>query len=193
MSEICILQGSPRKKGNTQALAGAFESRMKEKGLSCSSLWLYDMKLLPCMGCRTCQDVFTGFGCVLKDDMEKIFDEVMNSRLIVLASPIYSWYCTPPVKMVMDRLVYGMNKYYGSKPGPSLWEGKKVALITTCGYKPETGADLWNEGVRRYCRHSKLIYTSMLVERHMGYECEFMDGDKLERVREFADMLADLI
>jgi len=28
------------------------------------------------------------------------------------------------MKAVLDRLVYGMNKYYGREKGPSLWEGK---------------------------------------------------------------------
>lgn len=93
----------------------------------------------------------------------------------MLAIPIYSWYCTPPMKVVLDRLVYGMNKYYGEEKGPSLWEGKQVALITTCGYRPENGADLWESGVRRYCKHSRLNYLGMLTERDLGYSSIFMD------------------
>ncbi len=43
-----------------------------------------------------------------------IFDKV-RATLIVLATPIYSWYCTPPMKALLDRLVYGMDKYYGAQ------------------------------------------------------------------------------
>ena len=118
--------------------------------------------------------------------MQEIFDAVMNCDLLVLASPIYSWYCTPPTKCVLDRLVYGMNKYYGEKKGPSLWRGKKMALITTCGYRPEKGADLWEEGMRRYCKHSQLTYVGMLAERHLGYASVFMDPEKEARARAFA-------
>ena len=71
--------------------------------------------------------------------MQEIFDSVLACDLLVLATPIYSWYCTPPMKAVLDRLVYGMNKYYGREKGPSLWEGKPVALIATCGYPEEGG------------------------------------------------------
>jgi len=28
------------------------------------------------------------------------------------------------MKALLDRLVYGMNKYYGDKKGPALWAGK---------------------------------------------------------------------
>lgn len=52
------------------------------------------------------------------------------------------------MKSVMDRLVYGMNKYYGDLEGPYLWEGKKRALITTCGYEIEVGTGVFEEGLR---------------------------------------------
>jgi len=90
-----------------------------------------------------------------------------------LATPIYSWYCTPPMKSLLDRLVYGMNKYYGEEKGPALWAGKKLVLITSCGYKPEKGADLWVEGMKRYCKHSQLVYAGMLVERDLGHKSIF--------------------
>ena len=86
----------------------------------------------------------------------------------------------------MDRLVYGMNKYYGDEKGPALWAGKTVASITTCGSRPERGADLWEEGLKRYCKHSGLTYLGQLAERHLGYDTEFMDAEKEVRAREFA-------
>jgi multimeric flavodoxin WrbA len=132
----------------------------------------------------------TFFGCPRKDDMQEIFDAVYASDLLILATPIYSWYCTPPMKTVLDRLVYGMNKYYGDVKGPSLWRGKQAALIATCGYPPEKGADLWEEGIKRYCKHSQLEFLGMLAERHMGYDTVFMDEKKEERAVLFADWLS---
>jgi len=69
---------------------------------------------------------------------------------------------------------------------PALWAGKAVALITTCGYRPEQGADLWEDGVKRYCKHSRLVYMGMLAERHMGYDTAFMDEGKAKRAEAFA-------
>ena len=89
--------------------------------------------------------------------------------------------------------MYGMNKYYGEEKGPSLWAGKPLALVTTCGYPPEKGADLWETGMRRYCRHSQLEYLGMLAERHLGYDTVFMDQDKEVRAVAFADELCDQI
>ena len=92
----------------------------------------------------------------------------------------------PPIKAVLDRLVYGMNKYYGEKKGPSLWAGKQIALLVTCGYPPEKGAALWKIGIKRYCKHSQLQYIGMLAEHDLGYRSVFMDDDKNEHTKRFA-------
>lgn len=70
--------------------------------------------------------------------------------------------------------------------GPALWEGKPVALIATCGYRPEQGADLWEAGIKRYCRHSKLRYMGMLAERHKSYKTSFINEEKEQRAARFA-------
>jgi len=189
---ICILMGSPRKEGNTIQLLRPFMDEMQKKGCDCELIWLYDKNLQPCHACRSCQRDWSIFGCPQKDDMQEIFDSVLSCDMLVLATPIYSWYCTPPMKAVLDRLVYGMNKYYGDEKGPSIWAGKKVALITTCGYRPEKGADTWETGVIRYCKHSALEYVGMLAERDLGYKSVFMDAEKETHAREFASKLSEL-
>ena len=189
--KILILMGSPRKQGNTAALLRPFREELERLGAETETIWLYDQDILPCVACRTCQRDWTVFGCARRDDVQGIFDRVLGSDLIVLASPIYSWYCTPPMKALLDRLVYGMNKYYGEKRGPSLWAGKAVALLLTCGYRPEQGCDLFEEGMRRYCRHSQLRYIGSHAERHLGYDVPFLDADKESRTRAFARQLRE--
>ena len=165
--KVCVLMGSPRKNGNTASLLEPFCAEIKQSGAEVTIFSLYDMEIRPCIACRTCQRDWSMFGCSQKDDGQILFDEILASDLLVLATPIYSWYCTPPMKALLDRMVYGMNKYYGEKKGPSLWAGKAVALLESCGYRPEKGADLFEEGMRRYCKHSGLRYLGSHAERHL--------------------------
>ena len=181
-----ILMGSPRKGGNTASLTAPFVEELKANGVECTTFDVYDMDLRPCVACRTCQKDWTIFGCPQDDDMQQIFDAALEADLIVAASPIYSWYCTPPMKNALDRLVYGMNKYYGEEMGPSIWKGKKMALISTCGYPVEKGADLWEEGMKRYAKHSRLQYVGMVCERQRNYGEQFMDEEKEAKMRAFA-------
>lgn len=184
--KACILMGSPRKKGNTAALLEPFCQELCFGGAEIEIVWLYDKYIQPCVACRQCQKDWTGFGCSRQDDGQELFDKVLACDLLVLATPIYAWYCTAPMKALLDRLVYGMNKYYGIEKGPSLWEGKAMALLETCGYRPEKGCDLFEEGMRRYCKHSGLRYLGSHAERHLGYDTVFMDPDKETRTRAFA-------
>lgn len=137
----------------------------------------------PARPAGACQRDWTAFGCAQRDDVPTIFDKVLACDLIVLATPIYSWYCTPPMKALLDRLVYGMDKYYGAEKGPALWAGKALALLLTCGYRPERGCDLFEEGMRRYCKHAQLRFLGSHAERHLGYDVPFMDAEKEARTR----------
>lgn len=190
---VLVLMGSPRKGGNTAALLEPFCEELIAGGAEVETVWLYDRDIRPCVACRACQQDWTKVGCIQQDDAQELFGKVQKADLIVLATPIYSFYCTPPMKALLDRLVYGMNKYYGGAKGPALWEGKAVALLMTCGYRPETGCDLFEEGVRRYCKHSALRYLGSYAERHLGYDVPFMDSEKELRTRAFAQSLLNRV
>ena len=188
--KVCILMGSPRKQGNTNALLGPFRQELEGLGAETETVWLHALEIRPCTACRACQRDWTAFGCAQRDDVPTIFDKVLACGLIVLATPIYSWYCTPPMKALLDRLVYGMDKYYGAEKGPALWAGKALALLLTCGYRPERGCDLFEEGMRRYCKHAQLRFLGSHAERHLGYDVPFMDAEKEARTRAFARLTA---
>ena len=187
--KICILFASPRPGGNTAQLMIPVKERLTELGHIYEEISLYQEEIKPCIACRSCQKDWTVFGCVHQDSMQNIFEAVLRADLILLESPVYSWSWTAPMKAALDRLVYGMNKYYGEEWGPSLWEGRKVALVTTCGYAVEKGTDLMEESLRRYCKHSKLHYMGMLAERQRSYKEAFMDEEKRWIAAAFAEYI----
>ena len=189
--KVSVLMGSPRKEGNTNAVLQPFLDEWKKAGHEAELFWLYDMDIAGCTACRTCQKDWTKFGCRFEDDMQQIFDSVYEADIMLLACPIYSWYCTAPMKAALDRLMYGMNKYYGEEKGPSIWAGKRIAILATCGYRPEKGADLFEEGIKRYCKHSRLEYDGMLAERDLGYKAVFMNEEKESHARAFARWLLE--
>lgn len=184
--KLSILMASPRPDGNTASMLEPFLSTLKQNGAQAEVFSLYEKQIEPCIACCSCQNVYTQFGCIHQDDMQELFDSILQADIIVLASPIYSWYCTPPMKAALDRLVYGMNKYYGKEKRRSLWKGKKCAILTTCGYREEKGADLFEEGVKRYCKHSRLQYAGMCAAHDPGYQSTFMTAEKKEAAEAFA-------
>ena len=96
----------------------------------------------------------------------------------------------PSVKAVMDRLIYAPNKYYGPEGRqPALWKLKQVAAIASCGYHPDRGADLWDEGLKRWCKHGEMDYLGMLCRRDFGPQEPFMNEERDEAARDFAHAL----
>lgn len=181
---VLILMGSPRLHGNTAELCKPFMEELKENGARVHYVTLADKNIHPCKGCYACQDVSGTYGCVQKDDMYAIVEEIQWADLIVLATPIYTWYCTAHMKNVLDRH-YGLNKYYGSAEG-SLWAGKKVAIIATHGYDRAYATDPFVMGVERLCEHSKLTYIGMYSVRDEDNLASFQTEAAIEGAKNFA-------
>ncbi len=183
---VCILFGSLRGSSNTALLLEPFMEELREFGADVEHITLRDKHIEPCTACWTCQDIFEGPGCPKEDDMEEIYEAVLRADFIIFATPIYSWYCTPPMKAVMERLVYTMNKYYGETEGPCLWEGKRCGLVTACGYEIEEGAGVFEEGLRRYSKHSNLEYIGKVAVRDIDGRSYFRSRSAVEGARQFA-------
>jgi len=181
---VSIFMGSPRLNGNTAELCKPFIKELKENGADVAYITLHAKKIAPCKGCYACQQVTGEYGCVQHDDMQAIVDEIIKSDVIVLATPIYTWYCTPEMKAMLDRH-YGLNKYYREGTG-SLWAGKSVAILATHGYDRAYGADPFEMGIKRLCEHSKLNYLGMYSVRDEDDLASFQTPDAISGAKNFA-------
>lgn len=184
--KFCVLAGSPRKDGNTAALLAPFLEECGAMGVEAQVIPLYDRVVNPCLGCMACQSCLDGLGCVQDDDFEEIFQKMSDCDVPILATPIYAFFCAAPMKALLDRAIYAGVKNYGPVKGPRLLAGKRVAAIATCGYPPEKGADLWEEGLKRFCRHGGLEYMGIFCRRDRGGAEPFMNEEREQAVRDFA-------
>lgn len=186
---FCILMGSPRERGNTAALLRPFLEECGGMGVETKVIPLYDRAVNPCLGCMVCQDCLDSLGCVQDDDFEEIFQAMADCDVIVLATPIYSFFCTAPMKALLDRAIYAGVKNYGREKGPKLLAGRRLVSIATCGYPPERGADLWEEGLKRWCRHGGLEYMGIFCRWDRGRREPFMSEEREQAVRDFAQAI----
>lgn len=187
--KFCILMGSPRRDGNTAALLKPFVEECQAMEVETRTIWLYDRKIAPCLGCMNCQNCPEGTGCVQKDDFQEVFQAMAGSDIIILATPIYAFYCTAPMKALLDRAICAGTKNYGQVKGVKLLAGKRLAAIATCGYPPEKGAGLWEEGLKRFCRHGGLDYMGLFCRRDFGEAEPFLNEEREQAVRDFAQAI----
>ena len=101
--KIVILNGSPRKRGNTAALTASFAKGAEEAGNQVTEFFLDEMDIHGCKGCfggdnsRECP-------CVQKDDVMQIYPAVKDADVVVLASPLYYWNMSGQLRTAVDRL-----------------------------------------------------------------------------------------
>ncbi len=182
--KITIFMASPRLNGNTAELCKPFINELQNNGAVVEYITMSGKSITPCKACYTCQQVSGEYGCPIKDDMQKIVEEIISTDIIVLATPIYTWFCPTEMKAMLDRH-YGMNKFYGKGSG-SLWEGKGTAIIATHGYDREYGAAPFETGIKRLCEHSKLNYLGMYSVRDEDDLASFKTTEAIEGARAFA-------
>ena len=185
--KFLLLMGSPRLHGNTAELCKPFREELEQAGAQVRYVTLADKTIHPCKGCYACQNVEGAYGCVQQDDMQGIVSDILWADCLVLATPIYSWYCTACMKAVLDRH-YGLNKFYGSAKG-SLWKGKSVAILATHGYEAAYACEPFETGVRRLCKHSGLHFTGLYSVRDEDDLASFQTPAAVEGARAFARSL----
>lgn len=184
---VLILMGSPRLQGNTAELCKPVMAEMESCGAAVRYMTLADRDIRPCRGCYACQQVSGAYGCVQKDDMEDVVAQIRWADCIILATPIYAWYCAAPMKAVLDRH-YGLNKFYGSAEG-SLWAGKRVALLMTHGYEGEYATGPFEQGMQRLCTHSNLEYAGMYSVQDTDDLASFRTEEAISSAKAFARRL----
>lgn len=98
---IVIISSSPRKGGNSDTMADEFLRGAVEAGNTVEKINIRDIELKFCIGCLSCQR--TG-KCVLRDDMNALYDTVQRADILVFATPVYYYGMTGQLKTFLDRL-----------------------------------------------------------------------------------------
>ncbi len=122
--------GSPRKNGNSTALARSFIEGAQKKGADIQTFHLHYMNIKPCDGCDQCI-INSGSGCVIDDDMQQIYDAIPPADTIVIASPIYWFNLNAQTKLFLDRC-YALTTVKGISLTHS-FKGKEIVIILTYG------------------------------------------------------------
>ena len=101
--KVLILSGSPRKGGNSDLLCDEFMRGAMESDNDVTKIRVAEKKIGYCSACYYCRD--HGGVCAKKDDMPEILQKIIDSDVIVLASPVYFYSIDAQLKTLIDRTV----------------------------------------------------------------------------------------
>jgi multimeric flavodoxin WrbA len=130
-----VILGSPRKNGNSAALAARIARGAESVGAHVETIFLQDLDISPCRGCDTCKEPGST-GCAIDDDMQEIYPKLIGADAWVIASPVYWFTMSAQTKMFMDRCygltAYAENPFAGKRIGIAMSYGDADAVRSGC-------------------------------------------------------------
>jgi len=98
--KVLAIYGSPRKGGNTDLLLDEAIKGATQAGADVATIRCCDLAMSGCTECGGCDE--TG-ECVVMDDMQEVYPQLVESKVIILASPIFFYSITAQSKALIDR------------------------------------------------------------------------------------------
>ena len=178
--KVVVITGSPRKNGNSAAMAEAFIKAAEEKG---HTVTRFDAAMMNGGGCHACETCFkSGKACSFDDDFNTIAPHILEADDIVFAMPGY-WYSIPgQIKNVIDKI------YSFCVAGKDV-AGKGCGLIACCEEEDMTVLD----GVRMPLeRSAALLKWHMIGEVLIPGVLNTGDIEKTDGCRQAAELAENL-
>ncbi len=121
---VLIITSSPRKNGNSTILALKAAEGVKAAGGIADIAAIGNLKIAPCNACDACR-AKPDAGCIIKDDMQPLYQKIEAAEGIIFATPIYWFNVSAQMKLLIDR-TYATHSESGYA-----FTGKDVGVILT--------------------------------------------------------------
>jgi len=108
----------------------AIKKEAEKQGANVSAIHVHDLQIKPCNGCMNCRKNLT---CVLPEDGTQATLQLINKcDVLVVGSPCYWGNLPGELKILFDRIVYGMMGESPKGIPQPLHKGKKAIIVSTC-------------------------------------------------------------
>ena len=94
------IMGSPRRQSNTEILLNKALEGAREAGAEVENVPVSKLKISPCLEIYAC---LKDGNCPIKDDMQLLYEKLLEADHIIFASPIFFYGITSQAKAVVDR------------------------------------------------------------------------------------------
>ncbi|MBN1678052.1 MAG: flavodoxin family protein [Candidatus Thermoplasmatota archaeon] len=101
--KVVAVNGSPRKKGNTQDILEAAAGELGPQGIEVEFVSLAENVVRPCTGCERCYK--KAWDCPIEDDGVAVLRKMASANGLLVASPVYFGGVTAQLKALIDRSV----------------------------------------------------------------------------------------
>ena len=125
--KILGLSFSAREQGNTELLLETVLAGARQQGAETELYRVAAKNIKPCDGCGDC---FKTGECPIQDDMQELYQKMLEADGIIFGSPVYFYNITAQGKAVIDRTIaiHG-EKSLANKVGGIVVVGGSLGLV----------------------------------------------------------------
>jgi multimeric flavodoxin WrbA len=98
--KVLGIMGSPRRQSNTEILLDKALEGAREAGAEVEKVLVSKLKISPCLEIYACRK---DGNCAIKDDMQLLYEKLLEADHIIFASPIFFYGITSQAKAIIDR------------------------------------------------------------------------------------------
>lgn len=99
--KVIAIYGSSRKRGFSTLAVNCAVEYFKDKSIPVKQYYLTNMEIKQCKGCFSCK---RREGCILKDDMTELFNDIVTADFVIFGTPIYCFNVSGSFKLMFERL-----------------------------------------------------------------------------------------
>lgn len=129
IDKLLIINASPRKKGNIAQMVAEMADEAKAHGVETEIVEVQHLHIKPCMACMQCRA--KGFCVLPEDDSQRVLQLIKDCKAMVIAAPCYWGNIPGTLKLLFDRIVYGMMDESSRGFPLPLHKGKRCVLVST--------------------------------------------------------------
>lgn len=127
--KMLIINASPRKKGNIAQMVAEMSDEARARGVEVKVVDVQHLNIKPCMACMQCRA--KGFCVLPDDDSQMVLQLIKDADTLVIAAPCYWGNIPGTLKLLFDRIVYGMMDESSRGFPKPLHKGKRCVLVST--------------------------------------------------------------
>lgn len=127
--KVLIINASPRKKGNIAQMVAEMTSEADARGAEVEVIEVQRLHVKPCVACMQCRA--KGFCALPEDDAQRVLQLIKDCEAMVIAAPCYWGNIPGTLKLLFDRIVYGMMDESPRNFPLPLHKGKRCVLVST--------------------------------------------------------------
>jgi len=98
--KVLGIMGSPRRQSNTEILLDKALEGAREAGAEVEKVLVSKLKISPCLEIYACRK---DGNCAIKDDMQALYEKLLEADHVIFASPMFFYGVTSQAKAVIDR------------------------------------------------------------------------------------------